>query len=229
MRTPLPEVPQQRVLTDWVTDSIREAILRGHFDPGEKLDQEMIASELKVSRTPLREALSKLQSEGFVEVRPHRGAFVVTPCEEDIREIYEVLGILEAEIVQRLTPVISESLLQELDRRLSEDEDRLKDGDLTTFVEVDRPRFPTTLFELVDNMLLREIMAGLNNRIEMIRHLIRFQEPLLADSLKEHKAILRSMQLRDAEEAAELTRQHLGNAAERILALRRRSERSEQD
>jgi DNA-binding GntR family transcriptional regulator len=229
MRTPLPQVPQQRVLTDWVTDCVREAILRGHLDPGEKLDQEMIARELDVSRTPVREALSKLESEGFVEVRPHRGAFVVMPSEQDIGEVYELLGILEAEVVRQTTPFISESLLQELDTRLAQDEDRLKDGDLSTFVEVDRPRFPTALFDFIDSRLLREIMASLSNRIEIARHLMRFQQPLLSESLNEHKAILESMRQRNAERAAELTRLHLKKSAERILALRRQSDGSERE
>ena len=71
MRVPLPLVKEGRVLADWVTASLREAILHGYYEPGEKLDQDRIAEELEVSRTPVREAMRRLESEGFVEVRPH--------------------------------------------------------------------------------------------------------------------------------------------------------------
>ena len=76
MKAPLPAIKGGRVLADSVTGSLREAILQGYFEPGEKLDQDLIAEELKVSRTPVREALKVLESEGFVEIRPHRGAFI---------------------------------------------------------------------------------------------------------------------------------------------------------
>jgi DNA-binding GntR family transcriptional regulator len=215
---PFPRIPQQRVLTDWVTASIREAILCGHFEPGEKLDQDLIAQELDVSRTPIREALSKLESEGFVEIRPHRGAFVVMPSREDIRYIYEVLGILEAEIVRQVTPIIPESLLDEMEVRLAQDQRKLEKGDNITYSEIDTPRFPISMFQFIDNTLLREIMDGLNHRIEIVRRLIRRQEPFMVDSLREHQIILATLRQRDAEKAAELTKSHLEQSASRVLS-----------
>jgi DNA-binding GntR family transcriptional regulator len=215
---PFPEIPQQRVLTDWVTASIREAILCGHFEPGEKLDQDLIGQELGVSRTPIREALGRLESEGFVEVRPHRGAFVVMPSREDIRHIYEVLGILEAEVMRLVTPIIPESLLDEMEKRLREDQEKLDNGDSTTYNDVDSPRFPASVFQLIDNTLLREIMDGLNQRVGIIRRLIRRREEFMIDTLREHKAILEAMRQRDAEKAGELTRYHLEQGARRILS-----------
>jgi DNA-binding GntR family transcriptional regulator len=215
---PFPEVPPQRVLTDWVAASIREAILCGHFEPGEKLDQDLIAQELDVSRTPIREALGRLESEGFVDVRPHRGAFVVMPSREDIRNTYEVLGILEAEVIRLATPAVPESLLDEMEKRLAEDQAKLDHRDNVLYSEIDVPRFPMSVFQFIDNALLREIMDGLNHRIEIIRRLMRSQEPLLVDSLKEHRVILAAMRQRNAELAAELTRDHLKQSAHRILS-----------
>jgi DNA-binding GntR family transcriptional regulator len=115
---PLPQVRGGRVLADWVTASLREAILNGYFEPGEKLDQDRIAEELEVSRTPVREAVRRLESEGFIEVRPHYGAFITEVSRQDIREVYEIRRVLEAEVVRQVTPVIPESVLGELDPRL---------------------------------------------------------------------------------------------------------------
>ena len=74
-----------------MTASLREAILHGYFEPGEKLDQDRIAEELEVSRTPVREAMRRLESEGFVEVRPHYGAFIAKVSQQEIHEVYTLL------------------------------------------------------------------------------------------------------------------------------------------
>ncbi len=215
----LNKVPQSRVLADWVTDSIREAILRGQFGPGERLDQDLIATELQISRTPVREALSKLEAEGYVQIRPHRGAFVILPSPQEIEETYDVLSIIESEIVRRVTPMIPESRLCEMDQRLTKNQEQLRHGDLSSYFDIDSPRFPSSVFDLIDNKVLREIMASLSNRIEIIQRLVQQRRALLADSIVEHRAILNAMQQRNAEQAAELTKQHLHNSAQRILTL----------
>ena len=91
MKVPLPEVEQGRVLADWVTASLREAILNGYFEPGEKLDQDRIAEELEVSRTPVREAIMKL----FVGSVPQAGMMikVILSSEEQTLEKHIDLGV----------------------------------------------------------------------------------------------------------------------------------------
>ena len=219
MRVPLPEVPQQRVLTDWVTASVRKAILGGYFEPGEKVDQELIARELQVSRTPVREALGKLEAEGYVETRPHRGAFVMMPSREDVAEIYEVLGIVETEVVRQVTPLIPDSLLDRMAARLAEDQARFERGSASAYLEGSTPRFPASIFQFTKNRLLREIMEGLSNRAEMLLHLLQVEPGSnVAESLLEHEAILEAMRERDADRAAELTQYHLQNSARRMLS-----------
>ncbi|MBM4467868.1 MAG: GntR family transcriptional regulator, partial [Chloroflexi bacterium] len=138
MKVPLPHAKQEvRVLADWVTASLREAVLNGYFEPGEKLDQDLIAEELRVSRTPVREALKRLESEGFIEVRPHHGAFIAEVSPQDIREVYEIRRLLEAEIVRQVTPSIPESVLNELDRSLTETQAQIDAGDTTKHFESD--------------------------------------------------------------------------------------------
>ncbi len=227
MMVPPKQMPQPRVLADWVTSSIRDAILRGQFGPGDKLDQDLIATELQVSRTPVREALSKLEAEGFIEVRPHRGAFVILPSPNDIKETYEMLGIIESEVVRRVTPLIPESLISEMERRLSEDQEKLLLAEPGAYASIDSPRFPTGILDLIDNNLLRDIMTSLSNRVEIIRRFIRLQGPLLAGSLDEHKAILEAIRQRDAERASQLTRLHSERSVQRILSIRQGSESDE--
>lgn len=214
MRTPLPQVRSSRVLADWVTDTLRQAILEGHFRPGEKIDQDLIAKELDVSRTPVREALKVLESEAFVEIRPHRGAFISVVTREDVRKIYEVRSLIEAEIVRRVTPIIPDSVLNEVEAYLDQvqatPEDRMKHVDADIY-------FHNRISEFATNELLTEILDGLNNRVLRVRRFGQLQPGYhLMKSHREHCAILKAMKQRDDERAAELMALHLRRSAERI-------------
>jgi DNA-binding GntR family transcriptional regulator len=221
MKVPLPQVREGRVLADWVTASLREAILKGYFESGEKLDQDGIAEELEVSRTPVREAMRRLESEGFIEVRPHHGAFIAKVSQQDIREVYEIRRLLEAEIVRQVTPLIPESVFDELDRSLTETEVQFEAGDSAKHFESD-VYFHETIVNFVENRLLKEVLDGLTNRISMVRRFAQLQPGYhMTESFKEHRAILEAIRQRDPEEAAELMRLHLVESAVRIQELSR--------
>jgi DNA-binding GntR family transcriptional regulator len=219
VKVPLPQAQNARVLADWVTTSLREAILNGYFEPGEKLDQDQIAEELKVSRTPIREALSRLESEGFIDVRPHRGAYIAVISQQDIREVYEIRRLLEAEAVRQATFLIPESVLDELDRSLAETQVQFDSGDITKYFASDI-HFHKTILDFAPNRLLKEVLDGLNNRVRIVRRFALSRPgPHLVESLEEHRAIFQTIRQRDPEQAAELMRLHLERSALRIQEL----------
>lgn len=220
MKAPLPHAKQEvRVLADWVAASLREAILNGYFEPGEKLDQDFIAEELEVSRTPVREALKRLESEGFIELRPHYGAFIAEVSRQDIREVYEMRRLLESEVVRQVTPLIPESVLDELERSLAETQAQFNAGDSAKHFESD-VYFHETIVNFVENGLLKEIIDSLTNRISMVRRFAQSKPGShLVESFKEHRAILQAMRQRDPEQAAELMALHLEKSALRIQEL----------
>jgi len=202
-----------------VAASLREAILSGYFGPGEKLDQDLVAEELEVSRTPVREALKRLESEGFIEVRSHYGAFITEISPQDIREVYEVRRLLEAEVVRQVTPLIPEPVLNELARSLDETLAQLDAGDSSKHFETD-VHFHETITEFVENKLMKKVLDGLTNRIIMFRRFAQFKPgPHLSESLNEHHAILQAMQRRDPGQAAELMGIHLEKSSLRIQEL----------
>lgn len=226
MKVPLPKTTGGRVLADWVTASLREAILKGYFEPGEKLDQDLIAQELEVSRTPVRESLKVLESEGFVEIRPHRGAFIATISRQDIYEICEIRALLESQAVRQVTPLIPESTLDEMERSLNETRARFEVGDIAGHFESD-VYFHETIASLAENKLLREMLGSLTNRIARLRQFAQRQPgDHLVESFKEHRAILQAMRRRDPEAAAEAMRTHLENSALRLQEFADRSELS---
>ena len=219
VKVPLPQVKQGRVLADWITVSLREAILNGHFEPGEKLDQDLIAEELGTSRTPVREALKRLESEGFIKVRPHYGAFIAEVSRQDIREIYEIRKLLESEVVRQVTPVIPEPVLDELERSLAETQALFDAGDSAKHFESD-VFFHETIISFSENHLLKEMLDGLTNRISMVRRFAQLQPGYhMTESFKEHRAILQAMRQRDPEQVAELMRNHLEQSSLRIQEL----------
>ncbi len=219
MKEPLPQVRQGRVLADWVIASLRDAILDGYFEPGEKLDQDLIAEQLGVSRTPVREALKRLESEGFIKVRPHYGAFIVEVSRQDISDVYEIRGLIESEAVRQVTPLIPESVLDELERSLTETLAQFEAGDVTKNFESD-VFFHETISGFVENKLLKEVLDGLTNRISMVRRFIQLQPgPHFLEFLRGHRAILQAMRQRDPEQAAERMRVHLEHSSLRIQEL----------
>jgi DNA-binding GntR family transcriptional regulator len=219
VRPPLPRRQQGRVLADWVTSSLREAITNGYFEPGEKLDQDRIAVELQVSRTPVREALRRLQADGFVDIRPHYGAFIHRVSQDEIREVFEVRAVLETEMVRQVTPVIPEVVVDELDRWLSDSRAQLEVGNITKHFETD-VHFHETLLNSVQNGLLKEMLDSLTNRLFMVRRLAQSKPgPHIPESLQEHRGILRAIRARDADRAAALMNQHLQHSSQRIQEL----------
>jgi DNA-binding GntR family transcriptional regulator len=219
MKVPLPQVEQRRVLADWVAATLQKAIRNDHFESGEKLDQDLIAEELGVSRTPVREAITKLQHEGLLEVLPHRGAFIAEISRRDIREVYESRRLLEPEVVLQVTPVIPESVLNELEERLDETPAQFDPGHSAEHFESD-VYFHETLTSFVENNLLKEILDSLAKRITMARRLAESKPgPHLIKALNEHRAILQAIRDRDAERAADLMATHLENSCSRLQEL----------
>lgn len=219
MRLPLPQLKECRVLADQVTGRLREAILDGHFESGEKLDQDQIAEELGVSLTPVREALRRLESEGFIEIRPHCGAFIPVISSQYIREIYQLRRLLEPEVVKLATTSVSESVLDQLERRLTEIQSQFDSGDFSDQF-ASSIFFHNTILASVDNSLLKEVLSSLSNRIRMVWCFAQREPgPHMTEALREHRAILKAMRRHDAEEAAELMRLHLEKSVGRIQQL----------
>lgn len=219
MRLPLPQLRHGRVLADSVAASLREAIIDGYFQPGEKIDQDLVAEQLRVSRTPLREALKILEFEGFILVRPHYGASVAEISRQDIRDSYEVRAVLEAEICKQVAPSMPDSVLDRLKESLDEHRIQLESGDKVDQLQGDL-YFHETISKFVENRLFVDTLAGISNLSLRVRSFADKQPGShLFESLEEHQAILEALRQRDPEAAAEAMRTHLRNSATRIQAF----------
>ena len=227
MKQSLPPVSENRVLADAIAASLREAILSGCFEPAEKLDQESIAQELGVSRTPVREAIRILESEGFLLVRPHRGASITILSRQDIEDIYEVRQLLEPAVFREVTSLIPESVLDEIERRLLRTRSDVERGDRSDHFATDT-YFEETILFYCRNGVLKDVLQGLKNRYGLARHFaLRQSGPHLLASLQEHLEILALIRSRRPDEVAAFVAQHLEQSAERIKTVTRAVQRIE--
>jgi len=227
MKQSLPPVRADRVLADAIAASLRAAILGGSFEPAEKLDQESMARELGVSRTPVREAIRILGSEGFLEVRPHHGAFITTLSCRDIEDIYAVRRLLEPAVFREVTSAIPENVLDQIERRLLHTRSEVERGDRSDHFATDT-YFEETILSYCRNSVLKDVLQGLKNRFGLARHFaLRQSGPHLLASLQEHLEILASIRARRPDEVAAVVALHLEKSAERIKMLTRPVQRSE--
>jgi len=206
-------------LGGWATEVLRQAILEGHFKPGERLDQETIARELEISRTPLREAIAALESESLLESKPHKGVFVTKVTRKDIREVFALRALLEAEVAREAAVSVPDAVLDDLERKLKEAQVAYEGGQQAAQFDADR-YFHERLREFSENSLLREVLDAINNRISVVRRFAQTRPGAHVDAFaSEHLSILRALQQRDPELAATRMRSHLQNSSSRVEEL----------
>ena len=179
-------------LRELVCENIRQAIIDGTFSPGERLMEIQLADEMGVSRTPVREAIRKLELEGFVVMIPRRGTYVADISIKDINEVYEIRTSLD---------VLAAGLAAE----------RIKE-----IVEVDIA-FHDVLYQASRNERLRNIINNLREQITVIRGRSMMYPGRLADTMEEHRALVDSIAARDVERAQNAARIHLENAEHTLL------------
>ena len=198
---------------------MRSKILDNVWPPGHRALEQGLALELGMSRTPVREALIRLQKEGLVEVVPRHGMRVLPVSPDDMREIYELLTAIEpmaAEMVARKN-------LPERDLKPLIDASRamgaaLKAKDLDAWAAADE-RYHRLLIALAGNRLMMETVQALWDRAHRARMVTLRLRPIPENSTKEHTAIVDTIRAGDAGGAARLYRAHRERGSRELLAL----------
>ena len=144
-------------LRDVVFNTLRQAILRGELKPGERLMEIQLANKLGVSRTPIREAIRKLELEGLVLMIPRKGAEVAEITEKSLRDVLEVRRALEELAVRLACDKISEEKIQELKEAAEYFRSTLKSGDITKIAEAD-VKFHDVIYLATDNQKLIQLL-----------------------------------------------------------------------
>ncbi len=204
-------------LRDLVTQSIRQAIVRGRYRPGERLIEERLAAELGVSRNPVREAIRVLASEGFIEVTPRRSAVVASLSNADAWEMVEVRASLEGLNARLAARRHQAGVIDRIESVLSEGRAKAANGTPEEFVEFNN-RFHDLLAEAGNNRVLGDIMRTLRERTA---HLFAPRSLKQAvTNWEEHAGILEAIVAGDEEMAALLASRHVLHAGRTFLAER---------
>ena len=199
-------------LRDVVFNTLREAILRGDLQPGERLMELQLAAKLGVSRTPIREAIRMLEQEGLAVTVPRKGAEVAKMTLKGMEDVLEIRGALDELASQLACERITEEQLVRLDARKQDFIESLKSGDVKLIAEAD-VNFHDVIYEATGNPKLVSLLNNLREQIYRYRvEYIKKVEnhPIL---IKEHEAIYQSLLNRNQEEAQLAIREHVGNQA----------------
>lgn len=197
-------------LRDVVFNTLRQAILRGELKPGERLMEIQLANKLGVSRTPIREAIRKLELEGLVLMIPRKGAEVAEITEKSLRDVLEVRKALEELSVQLACERITPQMLKELDESAAEFERILKSEDVTEIAQAD-VHFHDVIYKAADNQRLTQLLNNLGE--QMYRYRVEYlKNPSVYGKLiKEHEEIIRHIKEREKEKAVRIVCEHIDN------------------
>ena len=197
-------------LRDVVFQTLRQAILKGELQPGERLMEIKLAERLGVSRTPIREAIRKLELEGLVVMIPRKGAAVANITEKDTKDVLEVRRTLEMFAVEVACDRITHEQLVQLKEAAKAFEASKGSMDLIRIAETDM-YFHEIIYEATQNERLVQMLNNL--RENMYRYRIEYlKDPNYYDSLvREHQAILEAVESGNKEQARMSMRAHIDN------------------
>jgi len=205
-------------LRDVVFNTLRQAILRGEMEPGERLMEIQLAQKLGVSRTPIREAIRKLELEGLVIMIPRKGAEVAHITEKDMRDVLEVRCTLEELAVALACKNVTGEHITALKAANKVFEMAIVSKDVVNIVEAD-VKFHDAIYAMTNNDRLIQIINNL--REQMYRYRLEYVKDARTHSIliSEHNDIIKKISEKKVEEAQSVMRHHIHNQEKGITRL----------
>jgi DNA-binding GntR family transcriptional regulator len=200
----------RRSLHDELTERLRTLITRGDLAPGEKVPEKDLCKQFGVSRTPLREALKVLASEGIVTLRPNRGAMVSALTAEELEEVFPVMGALEALSGEIACKRITDREVQTIRKLHEAMVQHWKNGELQPYFRLNQ-RIHEAILDATRNDTLKSIYRGLSGRILSARYIANMSPARWAKAVEEHEAILKALDARDGARLSKILKAHLAN------------------
>lgn len=202
-------------LRDVVFITLRQAILRGELKQGERLMEIQLANKLGVSRTPIREAIRKLELEGLVTMIPRKGAEVAEITEKSLRDVLEVREALEVLAVQLACDRISEEEIVQLKETAMDFETIMSSSDITEVAEAD-VKFHDVVYNATDNQRLIQLLNNL--REQMYRYRVEYlkQDVVRKIVAEEHQDLIEYISNRNKESASKNIKKHISNQVDEV-------------
>jgi DNA-binding GntR family transcriptional regulator len=196
-------------LTAQVTERIREAIMDGRFPLGEALSELKLAAAFDVSRTPVREALTALQLQGLIDIRPQSGSFVFMPSEEDVGELAEFRRVMEVTALRFCFARRREETLRQM-RAAADEMERARDADDRLGVARADTAFHQAIAENSANEYLVGAYRLVSGRVAALRtHNLMATDTIRNKSLTEHRAVIAAFAKGDLDRAEDVLAEHI--------------------
>ena len=201
-----------------VADMLRDFIMTGKLNEGDKIDESALCETLGISKTPLREALRVLSVEGLIRQVPHRGSFVTKPTFEEIAEMFDVMSLLEGfcarEACEKMTPK-DFSRLEKLHAKLEENFER---HDQEGYIRINN-QYHALVQKIAGNRTLNQIVEGLRKKILLYRFQSLNLKSRFEHSIGEHRDLLEAFRQRDPSRSETLMKKHLQNQSRALETL----------
>ena len=197
-----------RALYEEVAELLRQRIFAHQLKPGSWIDELKIAEEFGISRTPLREALKVLATEGLVTMKLRRGAYVTEVSQTDLLQVYHLLALLESDAAAELARAATDEQITELQTLHDALEAAVADRD--EFFSANE-RFHMRVLEMLNNKWLSQMVADLRKVMKLNRHNSLFKSGRVEESLQEHRDLMAALAARNAEAAQACVKLHFKN------------------
>ena len=204
-------------LREVVCETLRDAIRKGVLKPGERLMEIQLAEELGVSRTPVREAIRKLELEGYVIMMPRRGTYVANLSIRDVNEVFEIRTSLDSLASGLAAERITDDELERLQRLLVTIGGYVEANDMDKIVETDM-EFHDLLYQASRNTRLVGIIFNLREQLTRFRTTSMSFPGRLKATLEEHRRIVEAIAQGDVKEAQQAAEDHMEKSEQTLLA-----------
>lgn len=222
------EIEQYKPLRDIVFETLRTAILDGKLKPGERVMEVQLAEKLGVSRTPVREAIRKLELEGLLVMLPRKGAYVADVSIKDVLNVLEVRASLEGLAASLAAERITEEEIESLRKSADEFEEMNRLNDRDGMVQKDT-EFHSVLLNASRNNKLLSIVEGLSDYVQRFRVIYFTEYSDAKNIMDEHRAILNAISERDGEKANQVAQDHIENIGNYLLSQSSKKEEQKEE
>jgi DNA-binding GntR family transcriptional regulator len=208
----------RRSLHDEVASRVRDMIIEGALAPGERIYEEQLAKVLGVSRTPMREALKTLASEGLIELAAARGALVRRFSPKDVRDMLDVLAVLESFAARLACKAASDEQIAELRALHERMKAFFKARNRLEYYKLNQD-FHSGVLRLSGNAALQSAHLAIQARLKRIRYIGNSEPQKWKDAMAEHEEMIRRLEARDAEGLAAILALHMEHTWERVKEI----------
>lgn len=198
----LNKLNKNQTLRESIAEAIRTSIMKGNLKPGHKISEPALASQFGISRTPVREAFRQLDTEGFLQVTPRRGARVAPLTERDVREFYEVKAVLEGYAARLAALHISEKDLDKMEHLNDQMEECYHKEDYQRAFRLHN-EFHEVFLRVCGNEQLHQLIRALVAKFQRFRILLTISGKS-EGSFTQHREIIQAFRAKDGQRASEL-------------------------